>query len=95
MAGSKFGGHAELVSVNADDLLPLPSFFSYEQGAAVPVNYATAYAGIVMMGGLRERDRLLIQAAARSASRLRKSLPGGRLTMETWAANLPRRYLSC
>ena len=63
MAGSKFGGYAELVSVNADDLLPLPEFFSYEQGAAVPVNYATAYAGIVMMGGLRERDRLLIQAA--------------------------------
>ncbi len=64
MAGSKFGGHAELVTVAAGDLLPLPEFFSYEQGAAVPVNYATAYAGIVMMGGLRERDRLLIHAAA-------------------------------
>lgn len=64
MAGSKFGGYAELVSVAAEDLLPLPEFFSYEQGAAVPVNYATAYAGVVMMGGLRERDRLLIQAAA-------------------------------
>ena len=43
---------------------PLPESLSFEQGAAVPVNYATAYAGIVMMGGLREGDRVLIQAAA-------------------------------
>ena len=28
------------------------------------MNYATAYAGLVMMGGLREGDRMLIQAAA-------------------------------
>jgi NADPH:quinone reductase-like Zn-dependent oxidoreductase len=37
---------------------------SFEQGAAVPVNYGTAYAGVVLMGGLREGDRLLVHAAA-------------------------------
>jgi NADPH:quinone reductase-like Zn-dependent oxidoreductase len=37
---------------------------TYEQGAALVVNYATAYAGLVMMGGLREGERMLIQAAA-------------------------------
>lgn len=64
MAGTRFGGYAELVSVPATEVLPLPAALSFEQGAAVPVNYATAYAGIVIMGGLREGDRILIHAAA-------------------------------
>lgn len=64
MAGTKFDGYAELVTAGAGDVLPLPESLSYEQGAAVPVNYATAYAGIVIMGGVREGDRVLLQAAA-------------------------------
>ncbi len=64
IAGCRFGGHAELVSANVADVLPLPDGFSFEQGAAVPVNYGTAYAGVIMMGGLRKGDRLLIHAAA-------------------------------
>lgn len=64
MAGCRFGGYAELVTAREEDVLPLPDALSYEQGAAVPVNYGTAYAGVVMMGGLRADDRLLIQAAA-------------------------------
>ncbi len=64
MAGTKFGGYAELCTTAEADVLPLPESLSFEQGAAVPVNYGTAYAGVVMMGGLRDGDRLLIQAAA-------------------------------
>lgn len=64
MAGTRFGGYAELVCVPEADVLTLPESLSFEQGAAVPVNYGTAYAGVVIMGGLREGDRLLIQAAA-------------------------------
>lgn len=64
MAGTRFGGHAELCTVAARDVLPLPAGMSFEQGAAVPVNYGTAYAGVVLMGGLREGDRLLVHAAA-------------------------------
>lgn len=63
LGGSKFGGHAELVTAEAADVIPLPERLSFEQGAAVPVNYATAYAGLVLMGGLREGDRVLIHAA--------------------------------
>ena len=64
MAGTRFGGYAELVTVGEEAVLDLPEGLSFEQGAAVPVNYATAYAGVVLMGGLREGDRLLIHAAA-------------------------------
>ena len=64
LAGTRFGGYAELVAVDQAQVLPLPDGMSYEQGAALVVNYATAYAGLVMMGGLREGERTLIQAAA-------------------------------
>jgi len=64
MAGTRFGGHAELCTVGERDVLRLPDRLSFEQGAAVPVNYGTAYAGIVLMGGLRDGDRVLIHAAA-------------------------------
>lgn len=62
-AGTHFGGQAELVTVPAEQTFPLPPKLSFEQGAAIIVNYATAYAALVMMGGLREGDRVLIHAA--------------------------------
>ena len=64
MGGTRFGGHAELVTVPVGQVLPLPERFTYEQGAAFPVNYATAYAGLVIMGGLKSGERVLIHAAA-------------------------------
>jgi NADPH:quinone reductase-like Zn-dependent oxidoreductase len=64
MAGTRFGGQAELVTVPADQILPLPERLSFEQGAAFPVNYGTAYAALIIMGSLREGDRVLIHAAA-------------------------------
>jgi NADPH:quinone reductase-like Zn-dependent oxidoreductase len=64
MAGTRFGGQAELVAVPADQVLPLPDRLSFEQGAAFPVNYGTAYAALIIMGSLREGDRVLIHAAA-------------------------------
>lgn len=63
MAGTRFGGQAELVTVPADQVLPLPERLSFEQGAAFPVNYGTAYAALIIMGSLREGDRVLIHAA--------------------------------
>src|SRR5262245_65918320 len=40
--GTRFGGQAELVTVPADQALPLPERLSFEQGAAFPVNSAPA-----------------------------------------------------
>jgi NADPH:quinone reductase-like Zn-dependent oxidoreductase len=63
MAGTMFNGQAELVTVPADQVIALPERFSFEQGAAVIVNYATAYAGLVVMGGLKAGERVLIHSA--------------------------------
>src|SRR4051794_1264423 len=64
LAGTRFGGQAELVTVPEGQALPLPKRLSFEQGAAFPVNYGTAYAALIVMGSLREGDRVLIHAAA-------------------------------
>jgi synaptic vesicle membrane protein VAT-1 len=64
VAGTRFGGQAELVTVPADQALPLPERLGFEQGAAFPVNYGTAYAALIVMGSLRAGDRVLIHAAA-------------------------------
>jgi NADPH:quinone reductase-like Zn-dependent oxidoreductase len=63
IAGTRFGGQAEQVTVPAEQALPLPERLSFEQGAAFPVNYGTAYAALILMGSLREGDRVLIHAA--------------------------------
>ena len=64
LAGTRFGGYAEIVNVAANDSVPLPDAMSFEQGAAVPVNYATAWAALHGYGSLRAGERVLIHAAA-------------------------------
>lgn len=64
MAGTRFGGYSELVTAKAADVARLPESISFEQGAAVPVNYATAYIGLVRFGALEPGERVLIHAAA-------------------------------
>ena len=64
MAGTRFEGYSELVAANVADVARLPESISFEQGAAVPVNYATAYAGLVRYGALEPGERVLIHAAA-------------------------------
>src|SRR5271156_6673537 len=53
LAGTRFGGYAEIVNAAADDTVALPESMSFEQGAAVPVNYATAWAALHGYGSLR------------------------------------------
>lgn len=64
MAGTRFGGYAERVVASASDVVPLPDRLSFEQGAAVPVNYATAWAGLLRYGSLQSGERILLHAAA-------------------------------
>jgi NADPH:quinone reductase-like Zn-dependent oxidoreductase len=64
LAGTRFNGQAELVTVRENMVYELPEELSFEEGAAFPVNYATAQAGLVVMGGLQKGERVLIHAAA-------------------------------
>jgi NADPH:quinone reductase-like Zn-dependent oxidoreductase len=62
--GTRFGGYAERVVVGARDVVPLPDHLSFEQGAAIPVNYSTAWAGLVRYGSAQPGERILLHAAA-------------------------------
>ncbi|HEY3189946.1 MAG TPA: zinc-binding dehydrogenase [Solirubrobacteraceae bacterium] len=64
LAPTRFGGQAERVVVRASDTMPLPDTLSYAQGAAIPVNYATAWAALMTYGNLQPGERVLIHAAA-------------------------------
>jgi NADPH:quinone reductase-like Zn-dependent oxidoreductase len=63
LAGTQFGGYASQVVVPAADVVALPDGLSFEQGAAVPVNYATAWAGLIGYGNLQPGERVLVHSA--------------------------------
>ncbi len=64
LAGTRFGGYSEIVNVKAADTVVLPDSMSFEQGAAVPVNYSPAWAALHGYVSLRAGERVLIHAAA-------------------------------
>jgi NADPH:quinone reductase-like Zn-dependent oxidoreductase len=64
MAATRFNGYAEKVAVDARNVVPLPGQMSFEEGAAVPVNYATAWTALVRYGSLQSGERVLVHAAA-------------------------------
>jgi NADPH:quinone reductase-like Zn-dependent oxidoreductase len=63
LAGTKFGGYASQVVIPAGDVVALPEQLTFEQGAAIPVNYATAWAGLIGYGNLQPGERVLIHSA--------------------------------
>jgi NADPH:quinone reductase-like Zn-dependent oxidoreductase len=64
IAGTRFGGQAELAVAKESDVFPLADGWSYEKGAAVPVVYATAFAGMIRYGNVQAGERVLVHAAA-------------------------------
>jgi NADPH:quinone reductase-like Zn-dependent oxidoreductase len=63
IAMTKFGGQSEFVVVKPMQIFPKPESLTFEEGAAIPVNYLTAYALLVVMGGLRKGESVLIHNA--------------------------------
>jgi NADPH:quinone reductase-like Zn-dependent oxidoreductase len=63
VAMTRFGGQAELVVAPLTQIFEKPEHLSFEQGAAVPVNYLTAWALLVTMGGLKKEEAVLIHNA--------------------------------
>ena len=63
VAMTRFKGQAERVVVAVNQLFEKPESLTFEQAAAIPVNYLTAYALLVVMGGLRKGEAVLIHNA--------------------------------
>ncbi|MFD2230268.1 synaptic vesicle VAT-1 family membrane protein [Alkalimarinus sediminis] len=57
---SRFNGYADTVCVPIDQVFEKPDSLTFEQAAAIPVNYLTAWQLLVVMGSLTAEDSLLI-----------------------------------
>jgi NADPH:quinone reductase-like Zn-dependent oxidoreductase len=91
MGGTRFGGYASQVVVDASDTAPLPEHLSFAQGAAVPVNYATAWAGLIGFGSLRAGERVLVQAAAGGVG-IAATQIARRYGAEVWGTASPAKH---
>ncbi|HZB22461.1 MAG TPA: zinc-binding dehydrogenase [Gaiellaceae bacterium] len=54
------GTHAELIAVPASNVYPLPDDISFEEAAAFPLVFETAYRMLVTRAGLREGEWVLV-----------------------------------
>src|SRR5437762_3809306 len=63
IAMTRFGGQSELIAVSAAQVFAKPDEITFEQAAAIPVNYLTAWALLVTMGGLKPDEAVLIHNA--------------------------------
>jgi NADPH:quinone reductase-like Zn-dependent oxidoreductase len=61
---TRFGGYSDTVVVPKEFVFPLPPKLSFEEGAAIPVNYLTAWLMLVNQGNVEKGDKVLIHAAA-------------------------------
>jgi NADPH:quinone reductase len=59
-----FGAHAEQVAALPETTFPLPDGLSYEEGAALPLNYLTAVAALERRGRLVSGETVLVHGAA-------------------------------
>ncbi|WP_310961668.1 NADPH:quinone oxidoreductase family protein [Nocardioides terrisoli] len=59
-----YGGGADVVAIGPDSVFPLPDGLSFEQGAALPMNYLTAQFALDHRAGLREGETVLVHGAA-------------------------------
>ena len=60
---TRFRGYADTVVVPATQTFEKPACLSFEQAAAIPVNYLTAWQLLVVMGALKPDETVLIHNA--------------------------------
>jgi synaptic vesicle membrane protein VAT-1 len=60
---TRFGGYSDVVCVPQKQVFARPSDMTAEEGAALPVNYLTAWQLVVVMGGLKRGETVLIHSA--------------------------------
>lgn len=63
LALTRFGGYTDVATVPLSQVFEKPAELTFEQAAAIPVNYLTAYGLLVVMGGLSKGEAVLIHNA--------------------------------
>lgn len=58
------GGYAQQIVIDEAMALPIPSGLDFEQAAAIPEAFYTAFVNLVLEAGLAEGERVLIHAGA-------------------------------
>lgn len=61
---ARFGAHADRVCVPQANAFPIPDEMSFEEAAAIPVNYLTAYQMLFRVASIRPGESVLIHMAA-------------------------------
>jgi synaptic vesicle membrane protein VAT-1 len=62
IAMTRFGGYADVVCAPLKQVFPRPAGLSALEGAAIPVNYFTAWQLVVVMGALKANETVLIHS---------------------------------
>jgi NADPH:quinone reductase-like Zn-dependent oxidoreductase len=91
VAPVRFGGYAERAVARVDGVIQLPEAMSFEQAAAIPINYATAWEALVRAGNLQAGERVLIQAAAGGVGIAATQLAKQR-GAEVWGTSSPSKH---
>jgi putative PIG3 family NAD(P)H quinone oxidoreductase len=58
------GGYAEYTTIPEDMAMPIPHNISFEEAAAIPEAFLTAYQALIWLGNLQEGHSVLIHAGA-------------------------------
>jgi len=56
------GGYAEFLVTRSDQIMPVPQHLSWEEAAAIPEAFLTAYQTMRVIGGIKKDESILIHA---------------------------------
>jgi NADPH:quinone reductase-like Zn-dependent oxidoreductase len=91
VAPTRFGGYAERAVAKLDGIVALPEELSFEAGAAIPINYATAWESLMRAANLQAGERVLIHAAAGGVG-IAATQIANRAGAEVWGTASPGKH---
>jgi NADPH:quinone reductase-like Zn-dependent oxidoreductase len=94
VAPVRFNGYAERAVAKADGVVALPDELTFEQGAAIPSNYSTAWEGLIRQANLQPGERVLIHSAGGGVG-IAATQIAKRHGAEVWGTASPSKHDAC